>query len=747
MTADNNKKLGTFLGVYTPTILTILGVIMYMRAGWIIGNVGLRNMLFIVLLSNSITLITTLSFSSIATNKKVGAGGAYYIVSRSLGFSIGGAVGLPLFLSQAFSITLYAFGLAEVLAGFVPGLSIPLTTFGIIVIVAAVSIVGAGFAMKTQIPVMVLVAVSILFLAIGAGINFFGSDGAMMPMTFPEPAGKPGFFQALAIFFPAVTGIMAGLGLSGDLEDPKRSIPRGSIGAVLTGFAIYLSLPVLLVMGSGGSQDMLLNDRMIWSTISPLGKWVIIPGLVGAIFSSAVGSMLGAPRTLAAMVNDHVRSQKLIEFVNSRKGMFAAFGVSLAVAFSAIFLGDLNTVATIASMFFLTIYAIVNVTSALENIIHETSWRPSFQIPWILSMIGAVCCVIVMFLIDKKYCVICIFLELIFYFILQRRTVQATSGDARRGVYEFLVKTSLSNLRSLKMTPRNWRPYIQLIVNDHKKQLNLVRFASYFGQNSGIVTVSELIFGDLNGTTNFDRDANTAAIDKFYSDANLVVFPESYIVENHLFESSLLTAVQANGMAGLRSNLVMMCWPDKPEYLSRFLVLLRKFAAIKLSAMIGRVDPDFEQPRDGSRHLIHVWWGGLQRNGDLMLLLAYLLKCSHPWKNSVIRLISVVPREEDAESARQAINRLSVDSRIAVEPEVIVRKQGEAFPDILDRTSAEADVVFLGLKTPSDGEEADYAEQLRRFAKNLKTVFFIKNSSVFQGQLLETSSEGEQETK
>lgn len=720
---------------------------MYMRAGWIIGNVGLRNMLFIVLLSNSITLITTLSFSSIATNKKVGAGGAYYIVSRSLGFSIGGAVGLPLFLSQAFSITLYAFGLAEVLAGFVPGLSIPLTTFGIIVIVAAVSIVGAGFAMKTQIPVMVLVAVSILFLAIGAVINYFGSSGATMPLTFPEPAGKPGFFQALAIFFPAVTGIMAGLGLSGDLEDPKHSIPRGSISAVLTGFAIYLSLPVLLVMGSGGSQDMLLNDRMIWSTISPLGKWVVIPGLVGAIFSSAVGSMLGAPRTLAAMVNDHVMSHKLIEFVNSRKGMFAAFGVSLAVAFSAIFLGDLNTVATIASMFFLTIYAIVNVTSALENIIHETSWRPSFQIPWILSMIGAVCCVIVMFLIDKKYCVICIFLELIFYFILQRRTVQATSGDARRGVYEFLVKTSLSNLRSLKMTPRNWRPYIQLIVNDHKKQLNLVRFASYFGQNSGIVTVSELIFGDLNGTTNFDRDANTAAIDKFYSDANLVVFPESYIVENHLFESSLLTAVQANGMAGLRSNLVMMCWPDKPEYLSRFLVLLRKFAALKLSAMIGRVDPDFEQPRDGSRHLIHVWWGGLQRNGDLMLLLAYLLKCSHPWKNSVIRLISVVPREEDAESARQAINRLSVDSRIAVEPEVIVRKQGEAFPDILDRTSAEADVVFLGLKTPSDGEETDYAEQLRRFAKNLKTVFFIKNSSVFQGQLLETSLEGERETK
>ena len=313
-------------------------------------------------------------------------------------------------------------------------------------------------------------------------------------------------------------------------------------------------------------------------------------------------------------------------------------------------------------------------------------------------------------------------------------------GRARRGVYENLVKNSLIQLKDLKMTPRNWRPYIQVFINEHEKQLKLVGFASDFGLSSGIVTVTELILGRL-GEDKIEIEKEVDSMEKFYSKKSLSIFPEVSVVGD--FEEGILSSVQANGMAGLRSNLVMMCWPDEQEYLSKFLILLRKFAALRLSAMIGRVDPDFEQPRDGSRHVIHVWWGGLQRNGDLMLLLAYLLKCSYPWKNSVIRLISVVQRDEDTESARQALNKLSVDSRIVVEPEVIVKKPGEAFPDILDRTSADADVVFLGLKTPLEGEEVEYAEQLQRFAKNLRTVFFIKNSSVFQGQLLETASENE----
>jgi len=742
MGKGGSKKLGTFLGVYTPTILTIFGVIMYMRAGELVGKMGLWPMVFIVLISNSITLITTLSFSSIATNKKVGVGGAYYIVSRSLGFEIGGAVGLPLFLSQALSITLYSFGLAEVMKMlFETQFSLNLVTFGIIAVVAAVSFVGAGFAMKTQIPVMIFVAVSILFLIIGA---FMKGSFIECFRTFPTSAGEIfatrdglSFFSAMAIFFPAVSGIMAGLGLSGDLENPQKSIPIGAIAATLTGFAFYVTLPLFLSMGA--TPEEMLQDRMIWSRISPVnGNIVILPGLFGAIFSSAVGSMLGAPRTFIAMACDQVGNKKALGFLQSKKGEYASFALSLVIACAAVFLGNLNTVASILTIFFLTVYGIVNITAALETLSNEPSWRPQFKIPAIISLVGGVACIIVMFLIDPLLSIVAIIIEVILYFILRRVAAQnSVTGDARRGVYENLVKNSLIQLKDLKMTPRNWRPYIQVFINDNEKQLKLVGFASDFGLSSGIVTVTKIIFGRL-GEENIEIDKEVDFMEEFYKKNSLSVFPEVTVMEN--FEDGVLSAVQSNGMAGLRSNTIMMCWPDNVDiYLPRYLSVMRRMAALKKSTVIGKVSSDFNLKN--SSKTIHVWWGGLQRNGDLMLLLAYLLTKSPAWDDATIKLLRMVPDESAKEVAEAELRKLSTDSRIAAEPMIVVKEKDELFEHVLSRVSSSADVVFLGLNTPEKGEEEDYAKKLEIFAKPLKAVFFIKNSGIFQGQLLETGNE------
>ncbi|OGF59558.1 MAG: hypothetical protein A2Y62_03715 [Candidatus Fischerbacteria bacterium RBG_13_37_8] len=217
-----------------------------------------------------------------ATNIRVGVGGAYYIISRSLGLEICGAIGVPLFLSQTFSVTLYSFGLAESLAIVWPGVPVQKVTFVIVIAVGLLALSGAKKTLKTQVPIMILIAISLVALTTGAIIRSWGK-----PFTMFSASGEIGFWAGFAIFFPAVTGVMAGLGLSGDLRNPGRAIPLGSISGVLTGFAIYMLVPVILALGASASE--LQQDTMIWLKIAPLGAILILPAMWGAIFSSAVG--------------------------------------------------------------------------------------------------------------------------------------------------------------------------------------------------------------------------------------------------------------------------------------------------------------------------------------------------------------------------------------------------------------------------------------------------------------------------
>ena len=355
-------KLGTFLGVFTPTILTILGVIMYLRFGWVVGQVGLFKTLLIVLLANMITLLTSLSLSAIATNSHVGVGGAYFMISRSLGLEIGGAIGFPLFFSQALSVTLYAFGLAESLKFVWPEVPVSTAAFLIIVVVALLASRGASFALRSQIPVMILIGLSLLALAAGV----IWGPGVKSATNLFNPDGPASFWFVFAVFFPAVTGIMAGLSMSGDLAEPRRSIPYGSVAATLVGLLVYLVVPILLYFSADAAS--LIDDPLIWNRIALLGPWFVLPGLWGAIFSSAVGSMLGAPRTLQALATDSLMPRWLS--VSAKPGAEPRLGivVTLVLSLTAVFLGDLNTVATVATMFFLSVYGTVNLVAALESL-------------------------------------------------------------------------------------------------------------------------------------------------------------------------------------------------------------------------------------------------------------------------------------------------------------------------------------------------------------------------------------------
>ena len=723
---STERKLGTFLGVFTPTLLTILGVIMYMRTGWLVGHMGLLRALLIVLCANLITIITTFSFSSVATNGQIGVGGAYYIISRSLGLSIGGSVGFPLFFAQVFSVTLYSFGLAESLRIVWPTLPMQPVALGIIVGVGVLSMFGAQLALRTQIPLMALIGISIGAFAVGAGLK---AHGHHIPLELPS--GEVSFWMGFAVFFPAVTGIMAGLSLSGDLRDPQHAIPRGSLGAVGLGALVYLCVPILLAI-SAAPED-LRNDPMIWLKIAPFGALLILPALWGAIFSSAVGSMLSAPRTLQALARDGLLPRFL-----GRRGLAAGFTVTIGIALAAVFLGDLNKVAPVVTMFFLTVYGMLNIVAAIETLSGDPSWRPAIRLPWFVNLLGGLACIAVMLLINAWAGLLALLAELLLWLFLSRREQAVTWGDARRGIYESLVRWGLLRMARRPIRARNWRPHVLIFVPDPERHLDLIRFGNWFSQGRGVVSVVQLVVGDLLHLEE-DLEARRAEMKALFEREQIVVFPEVNVVEDELH--GITHVAQGYGLAGFGGNTVVLGWPRRRERLVQFLRVMRRLECMGKSLVIGRIRPRFLYPREGIVRMIHVWWGGLHQNGDLMLLLAYLLTRNDDWRDSEVQVMSIASNDLTKAETESYLRKLIDSIRIEADIRVIVRSKDQSVREIIHRESAAAEVVFFGLATPETGGAADYADRLEDLAGELPTVFFVKNASCFIGELMKAEVE------
>jgi amino acid transporter len=676
-----------------------------------------------VVLANVITLVTTLALSAVATNSRVGVGGAYYMISRSLGLELGGAVGLPLFLSQTFSVTLYAFGLAESLQLVWPGVPVQSTAFVIVAAVGALAFRGAGTALRSQVPILLLIGLSLAGFALGVvGEGSFGRLGTSVP------SGEFGFWSIFAVFFPAVTGIMAGLGLSGDLADPKRSIPRGALSAQLPGFAIYLLVPIGLVLAA--SPSALREESLVWADIVPGGAWIVLPGLWGAIFSSAVGSMLGAPRTLQALARDHLAPSRLGsgsgQTGEPRAGLWIASGLALA----AVWLGDLNTVAAVVTMFFLTVYGVLNLAAALEEISGDASWRPAIRVPWPLYLAAALACFAAMALIDAVASAVAGIGVVGLWALLHRRERRASWGDARRGVYEALVRWALLRLSTRPMKARSWRPHILVFTQPVEERIELVRFGEWFSQDRGVVTVCELVVGDLM-TLKMDFLERQEIIQRRLHEAGIVAFADVNVVPDIV--SGIVSVAQANGMAGIESNTVMLGWPSDVGGLAAMLPAVERLECIHKSLVLGRAPGD---TGSGQHREVHVWWGGLQHNSDLMLLLAYLL-CRNPeWRNARIRVLSVASNDLMKAETERNLARLLPEIRIQADVEVRVKAPDESVRDVIHAVSAEAELVLLGLATPEPGEEVQYAERLFELAEGLRSFFFVKNNSLFIGDLV-----------
>ena len=728
------QKFGTFLGVYTPSVLTILGLVMYLRFGWVVGNLGLPLTLFIVIISSTITFITGLSASAVATNMRVGVGGEYYLISRSLGLELGGAIGIPLFMCRTLSITFYSFGLAESIAPFLPRalgsvtpVTIQIIAAGIILFITAISGKSAGLALKLQVPIMVAVGLSII--ALTAGVISGGVRAPELSSTYRT--APEGFWYVFAVFFPAVTGFTAGIGMSGDLKDPQKSIPRGTMLAVVTGGLTYMFILVLLGITARLSHVDLAEPGVVWIRIAVLGAWLVFPGVWGAILSSAFGSVLGAPRVLQALSSDGLAPRFLSRLSKTGQPTIATW-VSGTIALAAVALGGLNAVAQFVTILFLTLYIIINLSAGLEKLVGDPSYRPTINVPWYVSLIGSIGAVIVMALINPAACIAAVMLESALYLYLRRRAMKKKWGDVRAGLWIALARFALLKLRRHSIDPRNWRPQILLFTGNPAKRKGLVRTANWFSQNQGLVTAVQLIVGDVDEECK-GIEKNRLDMDKALDAEGLVAFSEVDVVAD--YECGILDIIQANGIAGLQSNTVMFGWPKKPGRLESTLRIMRSVSRIGKSTIIVRTRWAHEPGRE---MCIDIWWRGLQNNGDLMLLLAHLLKLNAEWSGAKIRICSIVDSEEERERMNTSLEKLVPETRIEAETQVIVRPEDVTASAVMHAHSRDSSIVFLGLREPDPGEETDYAERLRRLAEGFNTTIFVRNAGEFAGLLAYT---------
>jgi amino acid transporter len=729
------NKFGPFLGVFTPSVLTILGVIMYLRFGWVVAHAGLLGSVAIVLICTMIALITSLSASAVATNSPLGTGGEYYMISRSLGLTIGGAIGIPLFLCYVLSITLYSFGLAEALSIFWPLAwgSPPLQwiTAVLLVLIIAIAAKSARATLTLQVPLMILVGLSILALTIGV------LKGPLKaPQWSPLPANLEsagGFWAILAVFFPAVTGFSAGIGMSGDLKDPQKAIPKGTILAVTVGGLIYLTIPFLLSITDlvGTNQLAQINPKAppVWTRIALFGPILIYPGLWGAILSSAFGSALAGPRVLQALAKDGLVPKFIGRMSKTGQPTIATL-IGGLIALSAVAMGSLNKVAQLVTVLFLTLYLIENLVATVENLVRDPSYRPTLKIHWSISLLGVCGIIVVMFLISVKASLLAIGFEALIWLYLRRKNLVATWGGVWAGVWGSLARLSLYKLAHQVSAPRSWRPNILLFSDRIQEKVGQVRMSGWFNQNNGILTVCDIMPGQP------EKDVEAAQqreneMARFLESEGIVAFSEVDIMDD--FESGVLSVIQANGMGSLRANTIAFGWPNRPERLQAMLRIIRKIAHIGKASLIIRPQP-LTGPSRFDR--IDIWWRGKFNNGDLMLLMAYLITLAPKWRNANLYLRSIVTNDTTQPDIEESLTTLIDTVRIKATQDVIVLPEDKSVVEVMHETSKDADIVFVGMMTPEEGQETEYATRLIQLVEKMPSTVLVRNSGPFEGQLL-----------
>ena len=774
------QKFGTG-PVFFTAISTILGAIMFLRFGFAVGMVGFLGTIAIILIGHAVTIPTAMAIAEIATNQKVEGGGEYYIISRSFGLVIGSTIGLALYMSQAISVAFYIMAFTEAfntgIDWLLMNLQLPawviwlleqkqtISVPALLLLTVIVLTKGADLGVKALYVVVATLAISMV--AFFAGQTDYAQTHDLDPLatvynatqlydstavadtdvlledslaTSSEPATienntaseEPinpaiplGFFTVFAIIFPAFTGMTAGVGLSGDLEDPGRSIPLGTLAATVAGMFIYFLIAYKLST-SASPEDLADTSKLVMADIAIQGWWLIPVGLAAATISSALGSIMVAPRTLQAIARDHIFPTPAINgWLSVGRGEndepYNASIVTVLIALAFIFMGAIDSVAEIISMFFMVTYGSLCLISFLNHFAADPSYRPRFRSKWFISLFGAIACFGLMFFMNATYALLAVVLIVGLYFL-----IASFNRDKRsiavifQGVIFQLSRRLQVFLQKADKEQGSWRPSAVALTSDSFQRLGAFDMLRWISEKYGFGTYIHQIKGYLSRQTNQEAKTIKERLIRMGEVSKSNIYIDTLISPS--YTSSVAQVIQLPGIAGTENNLLILEFSkNDPDDLEDIIDNFKLIRSIDFDiAILASSERGF-----GLKKQIHIWLTSKDfDNANLMILLAYILMGHKDWSGAEIKIFALYP-ENTCDAEREHLYQLIETGQLPISTqniEVIARDPELDTRSVINEKSQDADLTILGFR-----EEAVKHNGKDVFAgyRNIGNILFV----------------------
>jgi amino acid transporter len=707
MESKTKKSFGT-APVYFTAIATILGAILFLRFGYAVGTVGFWGVIGIVLLGHMVTIPTALAISEIATNKRVEGGGEYFIISRSFGLNIGATIGFALFFSQAISVAFYIIAFTEAFESVFNwfqnrfGFNLPRQVISVPALIGLAVLIlkkGASVGMKTLYLVVAILIISLVLFFLGSTEY---AESHTFSLTDMAPGQKGQFFIVFAIIFPAFTGMTAGVGLSGDLKKPGKSIPIGTILGTLTGMFVYFFVVWKLAISASPETLSDPENQLIMSHIAIAGGLIIPLGLAASTFSSAIGSVLVAPRTLQALAGDHsFPSRRLNAFLEKGRGEtnepYNATIVTATIAMVFVFMGGVNSVASIITMFFLVTYGSLCLISFLHHFGSAPSYRPSFRSRWFISLIGFVASIWVMFKINTLFALGAYLIMILIYLYINnyhknRKGLVSIFSNAlfqlNRNLHVYVQQTRYSRDKE------EWRPSVICISRDSFKRDRAFQLLNWISHKYGFGTYIHLIEDYYSRSSRTKSEAELDKLIKSFSGKGNHVYVDTMISPS--YTSAVAQAIQLPGISGMENNMVIFEYDrEYPETLQEIVENFSLVHAGKFDVCILGSSKRSINFKNG----IHVWIRSDDyENSHLMILLSFIIQGHPVWRKSEIKIFDVCSRENEQET-RKNLEELVKTGRLPITSKNIQVLVQESVPDprmLVSQHSSQAGLCIIG---------------------------------------------------